>query len=1062
MAKYLTNFLRRHLIPVLVVITQVYGSRYPSTVSMETGKQNHEDSDIIQILNPPEVLFTGQKVMVEYRCSRDRIIGLEITGSTAKQKEDRKLFQKAWKCNSGSHSVRTKRVTLRFPDSIAFRPDLFNSKMTFVNSPKLKAWNLDPVWWPSCRKYHNAFWRATAKVSYDVTLPHPYARPSKGGFNSCPKWPLLILADAKMKTIEMCPREPEYINTINFPVAINGLSYGVVRKFPKYNDSTLEAIRQDSFRKPVFTLSMWIYILDYCKFSNTGLCSLMYHVTWNSTFMTPLVFVNRKGQLHIQMSKENHDTLAAVTNIKVPRKEWFRLVLTFARNHWNLVITHGKHLNETTTTSYNVPGATFMDDTAGHFVFGAFDTIPSFKGYIGQATFYRNKLWRSEEIPLPSPYHAMFELDLSQRSVRCERFQAWVYGRSSYYVKQVKATRQADQCHTYFFNLWRTITNKKHDEDFSNRCHRFGEPKSKLYGYMDRLIKRFIHRSRFPSSEQIGEKLYKKAVRYIDNGFSDVRRAIPLLKQASCYGNYDAMYLLATLLNNGVTVKADERQAQAYLMKGCLEKHRLCCLAMAHKHRYGLDGVPQDLEQAYLYYKYVADTVRVDKETHKETDVLTESVRLTNEEQLREQTDEDGDVFQWLKHQASNGVLSAQQHMARALFWGSQGLKRNMAAATEYFRLGAQAQDPQAMYDYGIILLKGQGTKKNKTEGLQQIQASAEKRNPSALNALGWYAHNFEKNMTAAVYYFEKAFRGGNADAAYNLGLFHLNGEYPGKPRNSDTALDYFNFAATRNQIDAGVYVAYLNMKGTRLRGRQVYVAAEWARFIAEKNPALGFVLRKGLKAFRDGDKPVALLYYMMAADAGIEAGSFNLAWLCEENQDGIVSFIEKECQWRQYNITTHREQQFIDPYALIKMGDYYWYGCGGKRDTTKAADMYSQAAKKKDPHAIFNLGLMLEEGTRINPSVWNNLRISKEVQSNNYTLLTSIYRKCRDSTKTEAFLPCSMALYRIQFMQAWNKYSDIIQTVSFILSGVVTVISFRHIVQSLRDRHRPAELDIL
>ena len=40
--------------------------------------------------------------------------------------------------------------------------------------------------------------------------------------------------------------------------------------------------------------------------------------------------------------------------------------------------------------------------------------------------------------------------------------------------------------------------------------------------------------------------------------------------------------------------------------------------------------------------------------------LLTELVRLTDEAQMREQTDEEGDLFMWFKHQASNGVLSAQ------------------------------------------------------------------------------------------------------------------------------------------------------------------------------------------------------------------------------------------------------------------------------------------------------------------------------------------------------------------------------------------------------------------
>ena len=46
--------------------------------------------------------------------------------------------------------------------------------------------------------------------------------------------------------------------------------------------------------------------------------------------------------------------------------------------------------------------------------------------------------------------------------------------------------------------------------------------------------------------------------------------------------------------------------------------------------------------------------------------------------------------------------------MARALFWGSQGLKRNMQAAMEYFRMGADADDPQMQFDYGLLLLKVQ------------------------------------------------------------------------------------------------------------------------------------------------------------------------------------------------------------------------------------------------------------------------------------------------------------------------------------------------------------------
>ena len=38
-------------------------------------------------------------------------------------------------------------------------------------------------------------------------------------------------------------------------------------------------------------------------------------------------------------------------------------------------------------------------------------------------------------------------------------------------------------------------------------------------------------------------------------------------------------------------------------MYGAMDGNRLCAIALGNKHTFGLDGVPQDYEQAYgLYY----------------------------------------------------------------------------------------------------------------------------------------------------------------------------------------------------------------------------------------------------------------------------------------------------------------------------------------------------------------------------------------------------------------------------------------------------------------------------
>ncbi|KAL5011222.1 hypothetical protein ScPMuIL_011695, partial [Solemya velum] len=285
---------------------------------------------------------------------------------------------------------------------------------------------------------------------------------------------------------------------------------------------------------------------------------------------------------------------------------------------------------------------------------------------------------------------------------------------------------------------------------------------------------------------------------------------------------------------------------------------------------------PQRTLPLSVYFKYVGDKTKEDREEHKDTDVLTESIRLTDELQMHEQTDEDGDIFLWLKNQAQKGVVTAQQRMARTLYWGSQGLKRNLNSAMEYFKMGAENNDPESTYDYGILLMKGQGTGKDVEEGLKHIRKSAELENPMAVNALGWYAMFQEHNYTEAAKYFEKAYALQSPDAANNLGYMHLTGTYPGREADhlqihplivTKYKLSYylahnytfhrilhcgfFEWAAVRSQIDAGLSVAYLHMKGTKKMPQNVGIAVEWARFIAEQNPAIGQILRLGLKAYR-------------------------------------------------------------------------------------------------------------------------------------------------------------------------------------------------------------------
>ncbi|CAI9722675.1 protein sel-1 homolog 3-like [Octopus vulgaris] len=802
-----------------------------------------ESEDYVQFLNVPQTLTKTMSLVTKYRCKKRSIVGLELQ-IKLESGTQKNVFKSMWVCE-GNSELKTHKNDIILADSIVYQPNYFNKYSALIKSAKLRVALLEEVKWRLVPHRDLMYDLAEAKVSYLIHVQPPYSRPLKP-IRDCVRWPYLFLSQLSAKKILKCPYEDETVKILDYPIALNGLNFGLFHTFKPYNNLNLEKIRLTEINEPRLTVSMWMYVLEYCTGSITNLCSIMYHFDWKNDYLSPLLFLTVEGKIHVQMIMKNGRSEANLTPFKLPLHQWFRLVFSIASNKWSITINYGEQWKNKLEVDHQFNTDIRYNDVEGIFSFGGSEYVPAFKGYFGQVTFYRHHV----------------------------------------------------------------VSPRKEDD------------------------------------------------------LSKMNENIILLKQSACTGHTDSMYMLSVILANGIYVKADPTQSHSFLLLASMKGHRLASLALANKYYYGLDAVPRQIGVAYMYFKYVADKTRQDREDHKGTDVLTESVRLNDDIMVKEQTDENGDIFNWLKHQAKQGVLSAQLHIGRALYWGAQGLKRNMESAMEYFRESAATQDPTAMYDYGIVLLR---------------------KNPQALNALGWYALAKQKNYKLAAEYFEKSHIMGNADASYHLGHMYFSGIFPGQVANVDKAYEFFVWAALKGQLEAGVMVAYQSIRGTSTQ--------------------------------------LATFYYMMAAEAGIEVGTFNVAWLCEENKKGFVSFIARECQWRNYNLSTLREFQFVDPYALLKMGDYNWYGCGGKQDLTKATQFYMGAASKGSPHGIFSLAQMVEEGVQLKETDLKRLGLPLEVGKSNISLIFELYNRCKESHNTEAYIPCSIALWKVQMLYVWKHY---------------------------------------
>uniref|UniRef100_A0ACB8E6J0 Protein sel-1 3 n=1 Tax=Sphaerodactylus townsendi TaxID=933632 RepID=A0ACB8E6J0_9SAUR len=282
---------------------------------------------------------------------------------------------------------------------------------------------------------------------------------------------------------------------------------------------------------------------------------------------------------------------------------------------------------------------------------------------------------------------------------------------------------------------------------------------------------------------------------------------------------------------------------------------RLALISLGYKHYQGINGYPRDLELSYAYYSDVAAKTPRDHQHLEGDQAFVEVIRLEDDNLLKAQTKENGDLFMWLKYEATRGNAAAQQRLGQMLFWGQQGVEKNPEAAVEWYAKGAlETEDPVSLYDFSIVLFKGQGVQKNRRLAVHLMRKAASKGLPQAMNGLGWYYHNFRRDYVKATKYWLKAEAMGSPDASYNLGVLYLDGIHPETTgRNHTAAADYFLKAAEGGHMEGTLRCSLYYMTGNLLAfPRDPEKAVIWAKYVAEKNGYLGHVIRKALNAYLD------------------------------------------------------------------------------------------------------------------------------------------------------------------------------------------------------------------
>ncbi|XP_023128656.3 protein sel-1 homolog 3 [Amphiprion ocellaris] len=958
----------------------------------------------------PDKVVDGSVVRVRYRCSRPCRLAVEVVVSTLR-KTDLVVFRRKW-ISSTPRVYRIHQVLLRLPPSISYQRDFFNRNILDTQDVTVRAW-LD------CFKNGSLLstYRSSMLRIYKVLKIMPLSeRPSKPPAG-CPSWSAQLMWQMTSNRIHQCPHESDVIDMLKFPLASTGEHFGVVRRFQPFINRALERARLKAVTKPSVTLSVWIYLLKWC---HQKLCGIIHHVDRKILYNSILMQLTDTGDVIIQARVTGGEDEAFRTGVVLPLWTWIRL---------DCYIQDSKVLLDTTwdddtyRSAYEFQGSIHYDDTDGYFGIGGGKFIPGIHGYFGPIKYYR---FGNKEIENAlQPQSTLHELERTHQE--CREIRAFTKAFLQEVTKShLLSPANKGVCTFDFLRL------RGQFEEKEKTCTQAWTLERQLkYNTLFHFLQAKEEEIKTGSlgMKHLRSTLFEEAIGTVfpvdKSQMKITSKSVSLLQVSSCFGNHKASLLLATIHLSFLGQPANQQQGHVYSLIGASGDDRFALMHAGYKHTQGIDGFPKDMDMAYSYYSNVGAQSSTDlSNVHENKQSTLESIYLNNEEDLNSLIDETSDVFQYVKYQAERGDIESQKRMGTMLYWGQNGLSKDVAAAVKWFERSAmQMKDPSAMYDYSILLMKGHGVKRNYTRGFQLLEKAAAMGSINALNGLGWYHGLVLKDHRNAVKYFEQAALNGSEDGMFNLGIYHLSGKNPDRPwKDERAAFQQFLNASRLGHVAASVEAAwYLSTGSLEGVSQDVERAVIMLKKVCEQNGHLGFMIREALQAYLQGTQQEAFVKYVLAAETGLGLAQSNTAHLCEELN------LRYDCQWRYHNYSILNHDPH--PSALLKMGDYYYYySSSSTREESlslaeQAISMYGRAALAGSPQGMYNLVVLAQQGHSLPQSIYGLFNMSHLDKLD--TVMEKVLKRCVDTEAEEAVTPCSLTLLRLQMGKALRRMTQ-------------------------------------
>ncbi|MGE5365254.1 MAG: tetratricopeptide repeat protein [Bacteroidota bacterium] len=364
------------------------------------------------------------------------------------------------------------------------------------------------------------------------------------------------------------------------------------------------------------------------------------------------------------------------------------------------------------------------------------------------------------------------------------------------------------------------------------------------------------------------------------NGFSfpaDTQKAVYWIKKAADNNLPAAHYNYGVMLYNGTGVDWNPFEAYKHVMRAASVKMKEALYLAGIFYTDNL-VVPRDDKKAQYYFDSFADTLHKKPDTtgSNVSEVIVDSQSITIAREIQELANKDADynsygnmliqrlfsgkitkdfseiikdtaVYRKITEQAAAGNSDAQVLLGLCYEKGITLRQDDIMALEYYFR--SISLDSKLG---NIFLIKFYHDRNTFETKLSRINAEVRKNNPAAMYVIySLTAAGLNNSITSgeAFEILKKAALAGHLPSVVELGLCYFRGRFV--KRDSDKAMEFFRFAASKGYGEAGIWMANLNIqeKFTYQPSSETlsYLAAASEKGIMHAQVLLGYCYEKGL-----------------------------------------------------------------------------------------------------------------------------------------------------------------------------------------------------------------------